>query len=99
MGLRTNHPALSLAAQDNVPLPVLETANICATGLAPPAVPEKTRLGGLTLKLDVEIGGLTVNDTGRTVLRVLPFGPTSVMITFEEWFPAGKLDRLTSTLT
>jgi hypothetical protein len=83
-GLRVSHAALPEAAQDKGPLPVLETANVFATGLAPPAVPEKARLGGLTLKLDVELDGSTVNDTGRTVFRVPPFGPTSIMMTLDE---------------
>ncbi len=83
-GLRISQPALSLTVQDNVPVPELEIVNAFAAGLAPPTVAEKLRLKGFTLKLGMELGGRTVNDIGRIVLRVPPLGPTSTMMTFDE---------------
>ena len=52
--------------------------------LGDPTAAAKARLGGLTMKLDVELDGRTVNDTSRAVFRVPPFESTSIIMTLEE---------------
>jgi hypothetical protein len=74
-------PSLHVMDSEVVPVLVIVTE---ADLLGDPTAAAKARLGGLTMKLDVELDGRTVNDTGRAVFRVPPFEPISIMMTLEE---------------
>ena len=71
-GLRVSHAALLEAAQDKVPPAVLETVNVFETGLAPPVVPEKTRLLGLRAIFGAELMAVKIRVTGMDLVMPPP---------------------------
>ncbi len=76
-GLRVNHAALSEAAQDKVPPPVLEMLMGLATGFVPPTVPVNVRLVGLKSIVAPAVVAVIVNVTGR----LLAGAPEAVTVT------------------
>ena len=72
---RPSHEADSMSVQVSVPPAGFEILNICATGAAPPAVPEKLSDAGLRDMLGVEV---VVDLVLRDVVVAVPSETTNV---------------------
>jgi hypothetical protein len=79
---RVSQATFSLVAHDNVPpLGFLRVIN-CAAGAAPPAIPEKLRVLGLSEMLGAAlVSPTTVRDTGIVVWLIRPLNPCIAMTT------------------
>jgi hypothetical protein len=87
-GATLSHAASSETVQLRVPPPLLLIASVRSAGLAPPCVPPKARLPGVTASAGPGGGGSTMSVTG--IVRGEPVAPAAPTVTLAVYVPGAR---------